>query len=116
MKRLFKIILLLSFFLNPPFALSETPEPLGIIKSITEKVLNRVESDQEKLKDNPGEMYNLVSDLIFPNFDFAYVHRKLIVQDLTHTSCSSSYESSIDNTSSHSDTQNHIHALTQCPF
>ena len=75
MKRLFKIILLLSFFLNPPFALSETPEPLGIIKSITEKVLNRVESDKEKLKDNPGEMYNLVSDLIFPNFDFAVMSR-----------------------------------------
>ena len=75
MKRLFKIILLLSFFLNPPFALSETPEPLGIIKSITDKVLNRVESDKEKLKDNPGEMYNLVSDLIFPNFDFAVMSR-----------------------------------------
>ena len=69
MKRFFKIILLLSFFLNPSFALSGTAEPLGIIKSITDKVLDRVESDQEKLRDNPGEMYNLVSDLVFPNFD-----------------------------------------------
>ena len=61
MKRLFKIILLLSFFfLNPPFVLAETAEPFGIIKSITDKVLNRVESDKEKLRDNPGEMYNLV--------------------------------------------------------
>ena len=75
MKRLFKIILLLSFFLNPPFVLAETAEPLGIIKSITDKVLNRVESEKEKLRDNPGEMYNLVSDLIFPNFDFAVMAR-----------------------------------------
>ena len=75
MKRLFKTILLLSFVLNTPFALSEAVEPLDIIKSITAEVLSRVESDKEQLRDNPGEMYNLVSDLVFPNFDFAVMSR-----------------------------------------
>ena len=75
MKRLFKTILLLSFVLNTPFALSETVDPLDIIKSITDKVLSRVESDKEQLRDNPGEMYNLVSDLVFPNFDFTVMSR-----------------------------------------
>ena len=75
MKRLFKTILLLSLVLNTPFALSETVDPLDIIKSITDKVLSRVESDKEQLRDNPGEMYNLVSDLVFPNFDFTVMSR-----------------------------------------
>ena len=75
MKRLFKTILLLSFILNTPFALAEAVVPVDIIKSITEEVLNRVESDKDQLKDNPGEMYDLVSDLVFPNFDFAVMSR-----------------------------------------
>ena len=75
MKRLFKTILLLSIVLNTPFALSEAADPLDIIKSITDKVLSRVESDKEQLRDNPGEMYNLVSDLVFPNFDFTVMSR-----------------------------------------
>ena len=75
MKRLFKTILLLSFVLNIPFALAEAVGPVDIIKSITDEVLNRVESDKDQLKDNPGEMYDLVSDLVFPNFDFAVMSR-----------------------------------------
>ena len=75
MKRLFKTILLLSFILNTPFALAEAVVPVDIIKSITDEVLSRVESDKDELKNNPGEMYNLVSDLVFPNFDFAVMSR-----------------------------------------
>ena len=75
MKRTFKIIFLLSFVLNTPFALSEATQPLDMIKTVTDKVLSRVESDKEQLKDNPGEIYNLVSDLVFPNFDFAVMSR-----------------------------------------
>ncbi|OUU75455.1 MAG: hypothetical protein CBC29_03935 [Methylococcaceae bacterium TMED69] len=75
MKRLFKTILLLSFILNTPFALAEAVVPVDIIKSITDEVLNRVESDKDQLKNNPGEMYDLVSDLVFPNFDFAVMSR-----------------------------------------
>ena len=75
MKKLFKTILLLSFILNTPFALAEAVVPVDIIKSITDEVLNRVESDKDQLKNNPGEMYDLVSDLVFPNFDFAVMSR-----------------------------------------
>ena len=75
MNRLFKTILLLSFILNTPFALAEAVVPVDIIKSITDEVLNRVESDKDQLKNNPGEMYDLVSDLVFPNFDFTVMSR-----------------------------------------
>ncbi|MDC3067371.1 ABC transporter substrate-binding protein [Pseudomonadota bacterium] len=75
MKKLFKTILLLSFILNTPFALAEAVVPVDIIKSITDEVLSRVESDKDQLKNNPGEMYDLVSDLVFPNFDFAVMSR-----------------------------------------
>lgn len=42
-----------------------------IVKSTTDQVLERVQSDKAELQDDPGKMYNLVSELIFPHFDFA---------------------------------------------
>ena len=57
---------------------------------------------------------------IFPNFDFAYVHRNITVYDINNASCSDQYHSSFENTHSSIDTQTqiqkHIHALSQCPF
>ncbi len=75
MFRLFQIILLLLLGFNSPYSISESTGPLGIIKSTTEKVLSRIESDKDQLKNNPGEMYNLVADLVFPNFDFVVMSR-----------------------------------------
>jgi len=52
---------------------SFTPE--SIIKKTTEQVLDRLKRDKETLQDNPGEMFRLVSDLIFPHFDFGVMSR-----------------------------------------
>jgi phospholipid transport system substrate-binding protein len=41
-----------------------------IVQSTTEQVLDRVQADKAALQDDPGKMYNLVSELIFPHFDF----------------------------------------------
>ena len=68
--RVFSIVLTCLFFFNDGVAENQILEPETIIKSTTEKVLERVRKDKEALKDNPGEMFHLVSDLIFPHFDF----------------------------------------------
>ncbi len=64
------VVLLSFFFLNPSFAENQILDPEEVIKNTTEQVLERVVRDKEVLKDNPGDMFRLVSDLIFPHFDF----------------------------------------------
>ncbi len=44
--------------------------PRDVIKTTTDQVLMEVKSDREALRADPAKMYNLVSELIFPHFDF----------------------------------------------
>jgi phospholipid transport system substrate-binding protein len=44
--------------------------PRDVIKATTDQVLMEVKSDREALRADPAKMYNLVSELIFPHFDF----------------------------------------------
>jgi phospholipid transport system substrate-binding protein len=41
-----------------------------VVKSTTSEVMDRVRSDKETLQGNPAKMYSLVSEMIFPHFDF----------------------------------------------
>ena len=51
-------------------ASTEAP-PLDIVRTTTDNVLERVKTDKETLRAEPGKMYDLVAELIFPHFDFA---------------------------------------------
>jgi phospholipid transport system substrate-binding protein len=45
-------------------------EPGEVVQNTTDQVLARVQSEKDQLRANPGQMYGLVSELIFPHFDF----------------------------------------------
>lgn len=45
-------------------------DPAAIVQSTTTLVLARIKEDKEVLQDDPRKMFNLVSELIFPHFDF----------------------------------------------
>lgn len=45
-------------------------EPSDIVKTTTDKVIEQIQDDREGLRADPGKMYDLVSELIFPHFDF----------------------------------------------
>lgn len=45
-------------------------DPTTIVRETTDQVLERVRADKEALQADTGRMYNLVSELIFPHFDF----------------------------------------------
>lgn len=48
-----------------------TPKgPSDIVRTTTESVLGRIQDDRNALYSDPIRMYNLVSELIFPHFDF----------------------------------------------
>ena len=70
MKRLFQIstMVLLTAWLGTAQASSE---PVDIVRTTTDSVLERISADRDSLRGDPGKMYNLVSELIFPHFDFA---------------------------------------------
>lgn len=52
-------------------AASAATPPIEIVRTTTDNVLERVKTDKETLRAQPGKMYDLVSELIFPHFDFA---------------------------------------------
>ena len=51
--------------------LATTSEPLDVVRTTTDKVLERIKSEKESLRSNPAKMYTLVSEMVFPHFDFA---------------------------------------------
>ncbi len=52
-------------------AVQATPVPADIVRTTTDDVLARITADKETLRADPGKMFNLVSEVIFPHFDFA---------------------------------------------
>ncbi len=44
--------------------------PQDVVKTTTDQVVERVRNERDELRGNPGKMYALVSDMIFPHFDF----------------------------------------------
>ena len=52
-------------------AFAASDAPLDIVRTTTDSVLARVQADKDALRADPGKMYDLVSELIFPHFDFA---------------------------------------------
>ncbi|MGD9600707.1 MAG: phospholipid-binding protein MlaC [Gammaproteobacteria bacterium] len=44
--------------------------PLETVRSTTSEVVSRVKDEKDTLRSDPTKMYNLVSEMIFPHFDF----------------------------------------------
>ena len=77
MKQIFASFLVAAFLLVSQAAIAAA-EPLNIVKSTTDQVIDRVVSERDTLRENPGQMYNLVSELIFPHFDFPIMAQLVI--------------------------------------
>ncbi|MGR8921513.1 MAG: MlaC/ttg2D family ABC transporter substrate-binding protein [Gammaproteobacteria bacterium] len=45
-------------------------DPTVVVQSTTDQVLSRISADKADLEANPQKMFNLVSELVFPHFDF----------------------------------------------
>lgn len=51
-------------------AASALGAPLDTVRDTTEEVVARVKDEKDALRAEPAKMYRLVSDMIFPHFDF----------------------------------------------
>lgn len=50
--------------------LSAQQAPLETVRHTTDEVVARVRNEKDALRANPAKMYGLVSEMIFPHFDF----------------------------------------------
>lgn len=71
MKRFLRVSMASFLLLMSALAFAAADAPLDIVRTTTDSVLARVKADKEALRADPGKMYDLVSELIFPHFDFA---------------------------------------------
>ena len=69
MKRFLRVSFATVMLAMSAFALA-ADAPVDIVRATTDSVLERVKTDKEALRADPGKMYDLVSELIFPHFDF----------------------------------------------
>ena len=70
MKRLFSAAALLCAASLFAASVTAIEAPVDTVRRTTDEVLVRVRSDKDGLRANPTKMYALVSELIFPHFDF----------------------------------------------
>ena len=71
MKRFLRVPIASILLMVSALALAAAQAPLEIVHTTTDSVLARVQADKENLRADPGKMYNLVAEVIFPHFDFA---------------------------------------------
>lgn len=74
MNRILGLLLSLIVVLTTPMIHAEET-PAELVKSTTALVLDRVQRDKSTLEANPKEMLNLVSEYIFPFFDFNIISK-----------------------------------------
>ena len=63
---------------TPPFASAQDSSPLNIVQGTTDRVIERVVNERDALRTEPAKMYGLVSELIFPHFDFPIMSQLVI--------------------------------------
>jgi len=78
MKRLMVSLFIVALAIIGSHTVAAMESPLSIVKSTTDKVIERVITDRDNLRGEPTKMYNLVSELIFPHFDFPIMAQLVI--------------------------------------
>ena len=79
MKQLFVSLFLVALAsFGGQVAVAEDSHPLNIVQGTTDQVIGRVVSERDTLREEPAKMYSLVSELIFPHFDFPIMSQLVI--------------------------------------
>ena len=66
-------------------ALATVSEPSDVVRTTTDKILERIKNEKEPLRENPGKMYLLVSEMVFPHFDFAIMAKWVLGRHWSET-------------------------------
>jgi phospholipid transport system substrate-binding protein len=64
------ILMSILFFNSSASFADDSDDPQALIKNTTDKMFTALNSDKEKYKKNPELIYDLVSKIVLPHFDF----------------------------------------------
>lgn len=70
MKRFFLTAAACAVFLISSVTTAQEVVPLETVRHTTDEVIARVKDEKDALRAEPAKMYGLVSEMIFPHFDF----------------------------------------------
>jgi len=59
---------------------SRATAPADVVRNTTEAVIERIQSNQERLRDNPEAVADVVRDLVLPEFDFKLMSQLVLAQ------------------------------------
>jgi phospholipid transport system substrate-binding protein len=57
--------------LQPVVSAQEMPEPQALVKDASDRMLQALKDNEDKIEEDPAFVYGLVDDILLPNFDFA---------------------------------------------
>lgn len=66
----FRLFLLLAAVLLSPRLIAADMDPLTLVQTTADAVLEKVKANKEKLNEDPSAVYSLVSEHVLPHFDF----------------------------------------------
>ncbi|MFT4581725.1 MAG: phospholipid transport system substrate-binding protein [Gammaproteobacteria bacterium] len=70
MKKVWLWVLIPLALVLPVSVVIAAEAPTDIVRNTTDQVITRIQNDRDELRQDPAKMFALVSELIFPRFDF----------------------------------------------
>lgn len=61
--------------LAPVLVVAAGATPLELVRDTSERMLGELRANHDHLRENPGEIYDLVDEIVLPNFDFETMSR-----------------------------------------
>lgn len=78
MKALFTAALLTFGIASSPIAAAADENPAALVKEVTQKVLNKLAEDKQRLKTDASVVNEYVNEFVLPNFDFEYMSQLVL--------------------------------------
>ncbi|HQY22755.1 MAG TPA: ABC transporter substrate-binding protein [Gammaproteobacteria bacterium] len=78
LKRLVLVLGTLGCLLSAPFVFSAAQDPISMLKSVTNNVMQELRTHRQEVQQNSNKLYALVDHLILPHVDFSEMARWVV--------------------------------------
>ena len=78
MKRIAVWVLALAVVASAAWARPVAKDAADMVKQTTEEMLAALKTQQETIRDHPEKVYDLVSEIVLPHFDFEYMAQSVL--------------------------------------
>ncbi len=78
LKRLILVLGTVGCLVSASFVFSATPDPLSMLRSVTDNVMQELRAHSQEVRQNSNKLYALVDHLILPHVDFSEMARWVV--------------------------------------